>query len=90
MNESVLRSNYVTKSEAIEFLYLLKSKPVLKREDCATLEMIRICLVGDQRGLSLWGKSIEKTRPVFIKSIPETQQYYEKDLEKALEIAKGV
>lgn len=84
-----MRTKYITKDEAIRFLYELKTKPVLDREDCQTLEMLRICLIGDNRDLNLWGKSIEDTRPFFISSIAETRNYYEKDLEKALDIVKG-
>ena len=84
-----LRRKYITKKEATQFLYSLKEKPVLDMEDCRSLEMIRICLIGDQKGLNLWGKSIEDTRPVFITSTENTKRGYKKDLAKAMKIAKG-
>lgn len=84
-----LRKKYVTKNEAIKFLYTLKERPILDMDDCRTLEMIRICLIGEEKGFELWGKPIEETRPVFIQSTDETRSAYEKDLAKAMKIAKG-
>lgn len=83
-----VRKNYVTKNEATKLLYSLKNKVIIDQEDCRMLEMIRICLIGDQKGLNLWGKSIEKTRPLFIESIEETNDAYENAYQRALKIAK--
>ena len=83
-----VRTHYITKTEATKLLYSLRNKTIIDQDDCRSLEMIRICLIGDLKGLNLWGKSIEETRPIFIGSIDETRDAYERVYEKALKIAK--
>lgn len=85
-----LRQNYITKKDAIKFLYGLKEKPVIDLDDLRTIEMLRICLIGDTMKLNLWGKSIEDTRPIFIKSVDDMSSAYQADLKRALAIAKEV
>lgn len=80
---------YLTRNEACEALYNMENKIYLDTEDMVHLRMMRICLVAEQKGLDLWGKPIEETRPIFVPSIPEQKKVYESELQKAIKIAKG-
>lgn len=90
---------FLTRKEACRLINKLKGRASLEEKEKLQLESIRVCLVGDAKGMSLWGKEIEPVRPIFREcdepgknpSEEETLNYaaYKEDLFKAEKIAKG-
>jgi hypothetical protein len=76
--------NFFTKTEACQALSTIEGKEKLGSKELNALESIRICLIGEMNGLSLWGKDIEKIRPIF-KAAPDPEKYHLEELVKNYE-----
>lgn len=57
--------NFLTKSEACNALKTLQDGKTINHSDSVALASIRICLVGEEMGLNLWGENVEEARPAF-------------------------
>lgn len=56
---------FLTNKEACDALQKINEGGILNTIDAQVLSSIRICLLADQIGISLWGKVIEDVRPIF-------------------------
>ena len=56
---------FLTKAEACEQLKRMERASMRCEDDVQCLASIRICILAEQKGLSLWGKDISMARPLF-------------------------
>ena len=56
---------FLTNKEACDALQKINECGILTTTDAQALSSIRVCLLADQIGISLWGKVIEDVRPIF-------------------------
>jgi hypothetical protein len=91
---------FLTNKEACDALQKINECGILTTTDAQALSSIRVCLLADQIGISLWGKVIEDVRPIFrecekpksdaLDAIKENYEAYEQCIKEAYAlITKG-
>lgn len=91
--------NFLSKDEACVVLSNLHQGSLISCEDTVALTSIRVCVAAEKLGVSLWGKDIEKIRPMFsecqvpendaIEEVIENYSAYQKALANAKEYASS-